>query len=80
MPSPAKSLICLSDEALNRARNFGSVNQYVAAWLREPNGDQSPMLFTRDQINVAVERGYNNPEDIGPRPGYWRRLWWALRG
>jgi hypothetical protein len=45
------------------------------AWHR---WEFDPALFTRDQVNVARQRGLKQQEDVPARAGYWLRLWLAL--
>ena len=75
----ARSRVFRADVIDNREPSFGANETYVAGWLCLDDGHERPLLLTDDQIGVAIARARNNPEDIGPRPGYWRRLWWAIR-
>lgn len=76
----ARSEIHITDEVANADPAFGANSHYVRAWLVLPDGQRRALLFTEHQILTARERARSNPEDTGAPPGYWRRLWWALRG
>jgi hypothetical protein len=62
---PVASRIFASERRSNLARKFGSGTNYYLAHL-DDGGTVRPLLFTEDQIAVALERAANNPEDVAP--------------
>ncbi len=67
------------DQVLNDARRFGSARHYLPAEIITVDGTRQPALFTKDQINTAIARAQDNPEDIPPR-WFWTRFWQWLFG
>ncbi|MFN7782286.1 MAG: hypothetical protein ACK5PG_06090 [Lysobacterales bacterium] len=64
-PPPVRSRIYASERTPNTERKFGSGASYYCAHIDD--GDTlRPLLFTEDQIAVALERAMNNPEDVAP--------------
>lgn len=62
---PARSRIFASERRANSDRKFGSGASYYVAHMDDA-GTLRPLLFTEDQIAVALERANNNPEDVAP--------------
>lgn len=57
------SIIKAEEKVNNKDRKFGSANEYFPCFL-ELDGKKIPMLFTDNEIQVAVDRAKINPEDI----------------
>ena len=72
-----KSLIHGHEAVPNSQRKFGSEQEYFPARVRG-FGDHADALFTRAQIEVAIERAQANPEDV-PLPSIWERVCAFLR-
>ena len=50
---------------LNNDRKFGATSKYVFTYLEDSNGDnETPYLFTPNQLRVAKRRATENPEDL----------------
>ena len=50
---------------LNKDRKLGSTSKYVFTYLEDSNGDnETPYLFTPNQLRVAKRRATENPEDL----------------
>ena len=50
---------------LNKDRKFGSTSRDVFTYLADSNGDnETPYLFTPNQLRVAKRRATENPEDL----------------
>lgn len=64
-PPPVRSRIYASERTPNTERKFGSGASYYCAHI-DDGGTLRPLLFTEDQIEVALGRAMNNPEDVGP--------------
>lgn len=64
-PPPVHSRIFASERRANSERKFGSGASYYVAHMDDA-GTLRPLLFTEDQIAVALERANNNPEDVAP--------------
>lgn len=61
----------------NERREFGSTLRYYPAYVVYSDCTV-PALFTRAQLDVAIDRARSNPEDVPPmfvkpKP-FWRRL------
>lgn len=63
---PARSRIFASERQANTGRKFGAGTSYYCAHF-DDSGTLRPLLFTEDQINVAIDRALTNPEDV-PAP------------
>jgi|TARA_Y100000310_G_C20451160_1_gene700809 hypothetical protein len=49
----------------NKNRKFGSVTKYIFTYLEDSKGDnETPYLFTPNQLRVAKKRAEANPEDL----------------
>lgn len=57
----------------NTQRKFGEASCYIHAEI-----EGRDVLFTEDQVAVAVERAKRQPEDIPPRPRPLWNYWWPL--
>lgn len=62
---PVKSRIYASERQANTGRKFGAGASYYIAHM-DDGETLRPLLFTEDQIAVALERANNNPEDVAP--------------
>lgn len=62
---PVSSRIFASERRANTERKFGSSASYYVAHM-DDGGTVRPLLFTEDQIAVALQRAEDNPEDVGP--------------
>lgn len=67
------SEIRLDELVENKDRKFGANNYYYPCKIVFDNGDEFNALFTKDQIEVAIERAYRNPEDM-PEKSFWELL------
>lgn len=72
-----KSLIHGHEAVPNSQRKFGSEQEYYPARVRGFGG-HTDALFTRAQIEVAIERAQDNPEDVPPL-SWWERACAFLR-
>ena len=68
-----KSKIYLKEEVGNKDRKFGSSLSYYPVMVEDPDGNETPALFTRSQLKEARVRAARNPEDI-PNESFWGRL------
>lgn len=60
----------------NKGRKFGASPDYFPCVLVDDDGSEIPMLFTGNQLKVAMERASKNPEDIPEAEGktFWEWL------
>jgi len=68
-----KSRIYLKEIVENKERKFGSTLQYYPVKVELNDGSVENALFTEDQINVALDRASENPEDI-PENTLWENI------
>lgn len=61
----------------NSDRKFGAVLGYVPALIQNEIGDFTPALFTKAQIDEAIQRARANPEDA-PTLSWWQSLFHKL--
>jgi hypothetical protein len=62
MKTVAKGDMFIQD---NQERKFGSDPQYAVLWAVLPDGGQPvPLLLTKEELDIAVERAAQNEEDI----------------
>jgi hypothetical protein len=59
-----KSEIILREEVKNKDRKFGSNKEYYPSYVELEDGRKVPALFTKHQIQEAMERAEKNPEDV----------------
>ncbi len=59
-----RSRIYASEIVENRERRFGSATAYYPAALIGPDGAESALLFTEDQLREAGIRARLNSEDV----------------
>lgn len=76
MGAPTKSVL-LYRFIHNRARKFGAGLGYIPALIRNEVGDFTPALFTKAQIDEAIQRARANPEDA-PVLTWWQSLFHKL--
>lgn len=57
----------------NRERKFGASLGYIPALIQNEVGDLTPALFTKAQIDEAIQRARANPEDA-PVLSRWQSL------
>jgi len=55
---------------------MGSVLTYYPCTIEFGNGEKEKALFTKNQIEVALERGLDNPEDFPEKKSFWSKLFW----
>lgn len=67
-----RSKIHARDAVDNQRRKFGAATRYYPARLRGWGGDRAA-LFTPNEINVAMKRALDNPEDVPPLD-WWERV------
>ena len=58
------SKIYLSEKVKNKERKFGSQLEYYPCKIILADGTEKNALFTKNQINVAIDRANKNIEDI----------------
>ncbi len=58
------SVIFYDEEVPNKNRKFGSLRSYFPAILKYPDGKEVPMLFTKHDLEQAMERASKNTEDL----------------
>lgn len=58
-----KSEIYLSEKVENADRRFGSLPFYFPVKIIDFNGNEIKALFSRPELDIAVERAKKNPED-----------------
>ena len=69
-----KSKILTEERVKNQDRDFGSNLNYYPAMLEDDDGKSVPMLFTRNQLEVATKRAERNTEDIPEAPTFFEWL------
>lgn len=67
--SKIESKIDVSDVVENKERRFGAALEYYPAYL-VGIGEDTPLLFTKSQIEVARKRATKNQEDM-PAEASW---------
>lgn len=68
-----KSKIDLNEGVDNKERKFGSTLKYYPAHVIDKDGNELNALFTKDQIDTAIQRALINPEDI-PEDSIWESI------
>ena len=48
----------------NKERRFGSATEYYQIDVVCENGSNESLLFTKDEVNTAMERAKKNTEDL----------------
>ena len=66
--------VILSEMVNNTEHKFGEQSSYFPVNVIMENGETIPALFTKDQIDTAVERAARNPEDIPKDESFWNFL------
>lgn len=61
--SPIASVLFMDEEVSNKDRKFGSTLSYYPSYLVSKSGELKPMLFTRHEIEMALNRAEKNQED-----------------
>jgi hypothetical protein len=74
MADGIESKLFLTEEVENTERTFGSQKTYFPLKIQNEDGEISVALFTKDQIDVAIERAGRNPEDIPEDKTFWQSL------
>ena len=64
-----KSRISLKESVKNTKRKFGSTDSYYPVMVSEYS-EAFPALFTKHEIDKAIKRARENPEDC-PVKGFW---------
>lgn len=59
-----KSKIYIEELVENKDRKFGSALEYYPTRIEDEDGQVFNALFTKNEIEVAMERAEANPEDI----------------
>ena len=65
-----KSKVETSERVKNKERRFGSALEYFPAMVIDDTGKEIPVLFTKNQLDVAAKRAEKNMEDM-PADGNW---------
>lgn len=68
-----RSQIIMGEAVENTDRRFGSAQRYYPAYIRRA-GQWEPAFFSYDQLNDAILRAKNNPEDVAPRSSIFTRF------
>lgn len=68
-----KSEIHVSEMVDNQERKFGSTLHYYPATIVYDDMTR-PALFTRHQLEEAIERAASNPEDIPEKTNWLQRI------
>lgn len=58
-----KSRIYLNEEVVNKDRKLGASKEYYPLWV-DDGVEKQPALFTKAELDKALERGSKNPEDM----------------
>lgn len=61
-----QSTIFLKDKIVNKERKFGSALEYLPAYVEDEEGQLAVALFTKNQLQDALDRAEDNPEDVEP--------------
>jgi len=69
-----KSKVLKEESVGNKERKFGAAPKYYPCMLVDHDGSEVPMLFTSNQLKVAMERASKNPEDIEGGKSFWEWL------
>ena len=67
------SKIIMEEFVENQDRKFGSQLMYYPC-IVVLDGEESPALFTANQIKEAKTRAQKNPEDVPGDASFWDRL------
>ena len=62
--SKIESKIATSERVANKERKFGAALEYFPVYLTDDKGQEVPLLFTKNQLNVAAKRAAKNMEDM----------------
>ena len=73
------SIIKVREKVNNVEPRFGSQKEYYPCNI-ECCGFSTPALFTKNQIDVAIDRAMRNPEDIMEDKTFWDFLFGILKG
>jgi len=68
-----KSIIHLTESVVNKDKKFAANDTYYPCRVEFNDGLVGNALFTKNQIEVAIERASKNPEDI-PEKTFWESL------
>lgn len=63
MANEVEGLVKASEKIENSERKFGSITHYYPAFLELKDGTKMPLLFTRNQLSVAMQRARQNREE-----------------
>lgn len=67
------SKIYLADMVVNSNRHSAADYSYFPARVVLMSGEEVNALFTREQVNVAIDRARFNPDDIPEYIPWWKR-------
>lgn len=70
-----KSIIFETERVRNHARRFGSAPLYYPSMVVLKDGQRMPALFTENELQDAIDRARDNPEDVPPERKPWWRFW-----
>lgn len=75
-----KSKLYRKEEIKNTNRRYGSSKYYYPLWVEERDGNPQFALFTTRELEIAMDRGSKNPEDIRlHKPIYKQFFNWLLK-
>jgi hypothetical protein len=67
-----KSKMVLGEVVQNKERKFGSQTEYYPCEIKQED-ESVYALFTKDQVDEAIERANRNVEDI-PEKTFWENV------
>lgn len=70
----AINTIDIRKEVVNLDRKFGSDLYYIPVTIIDRDGVKRQGLMTHSQLDVAIERARQNPEDLPKRKSFWQKL------
>jgi hypothetical protein len=65
------SIIYVNEVVENTERKFGSALEYYPVYIKNADGDYVPAMFTLNELEIAIKRAANNPEDTPRKSGWW---------
>lgn len=68
--SKIDSKIETNERVVNKQRKFGSNTEYFPAYVIDDTGEKIPVLFTKNQLDVAAKRAERNMEDMPEDTGW----------
>ena len=70
------SRLLKSEKIENAEKKFGAATEYYPLWVQGENStEQKFALFTEREVDMAVQRGTKNPEDVKPPVPTLTQVW-----